>query len=242
MRYRWIPLPMVALGLLVWLTWLGTFSPDPFTNVMPVAGAPHRDVAAVVLSGDMGFRVGMSRQVASRLAAEGIAVVGVNSLSFFHTTRTPAEATGLIEAAMQRAQALGHVRRVVLIGQSFGADMLHVGLAGLPVMLRPQVAMVALVVPGATVAYRASPGEIFTFLLPEADARPTARRLGWAPLLCIHGMEEAASLCPLLRRPNLAVIALPGGHPLHHDVDALYRSIHAAMIRFGLGPRRRATT
>jgi type IV secretory pathway VirJ component len=94
--------------------------------------------------------------------------------------------------------------------------------------------MVALVVPGATVEYRASPGEMFTFAMTEADALPTARKLDWAPLLCVHGQEEAASLCPLLHQPNVQTVALPGGHPLHHDVDALYHVLHAAFARQGL--------
>ena len=76
--------------------------------------------------------------------------------------------------------------------------------------------------------------QIFTFAMAEADALPTARKLDWAPLLCVHGQEEAASLCPLLHQPNVQTVALPGGHPLHHDVDALYHILHAAFARRGL--------
>lgn len=233
--------PLAAVGLilaaiLLSFAWLGYFGGDPFTDVMPRA-APRRDVAAVVMSGDMGFKVGMGRKIAARLADEGIAVVGVNSLTAFNTRKTPQEATALVEQAMQRAEAIGHAHRVILIGQSYGADMLHVGLAGLPRSLRGQVAMTALVVPGATVEFRASPGETLTFAMAEDDAMPTARTLDWTPLLCVFGEEEEGSLCPLLWGKNVHAVSLPGGHPLHYDADAVFRELRGEMERAGIGTR-----
>jgi type IV secretory pathway VirJ component len=109
--------------------------------------------------------------------------------------------------------------------------MLHVALGALPRSDRAGIALVALVVPGATVEYRASPSEIFTFAMAEADALPTARQLTWTPLLCIHGREETSSLCPLLHQANARSVALPGGHPLHGDVDAVYGTLHSTMVR-----------
>lgn len=223
----------LAALLLIFFAWLGYFSANPFSLFRP-AGRDRGDVAAVVLSGDMGFRFGMGPQIATRLAGHGIPVVGVNSLSYFRTTRSPAEVTAMLEAAMRQAQAFGRPRKLMLIGQSFGADMLHVGLASLPAELRAQVAMVAMVVPGATVEFRASPSEIFTFAAAEPNALPTARKLGWVPVLCVGGQEEAASLCPLLHQRNAHVVMLPGGHPLHGDAEAVYRQITDEMTRAGL--------
>lgn len=201
---------------------------DRFTLVAatprPVGAHEHR--IAVLFSGDMGFTVGMGPSIAKRLAADGIPVIGVNSLGAFRVRRTPAEATALVAEAIRRALALDPSARIALVGQSFGADMLQVGLAGLAPDLRARIGFVALVVPGATVEYRASPGEIFTFLMHEEDALPTARTLDWVPALCVHGAVEENSLCPLLSQPNMKVLTLPGGHPLHHDDAAL----HAALL------------
>ncbi|MGV3770330.1 MAG: AcvB/VirJ family lysyl-phosphatidylglycerol hydrolase [Sphingobium phenoxybenzoativorans] len=232
-RYRFTVALCVA-ALLGYFTWLGYFASAPFVTIIPQH--PRTDVAAVVMSGDMGFKVGMGRQIARRLSDDGIPVIGVNSLTYFRTRRTAAEAAALVQESMRRAEALTHARRIILIGQSFGADMLHVGLAGLPPASRERVAMVALVVPGATVEYRASPGEMFTFLMHEDDALPTGRALTWAPLLCIFGEQESASLCPLLWQRNVHTVALPGGHPLHYDADAVYREVRREMVRARLSP------
>jgi type IV secretory pathway VirJ component len=225
----------LAAAILLGFGWLGYLGGDPFTILRPDSYQTRPGgVVAVLLSGDMGFNIGMGPDVAARLQRDGVPVVGVNSLTYFRTTRTAAQAAALVEEAMRRALAINPRARLVLIGQSYGADMLHVGLSDLPAALRSRIGMVALVVPGATVEYRASPSELLTFAMPEADALPTARRLDWAPLLCIQGVEESASLCPLLRQPNLTAVALPGGHPLHRDVDAVYRTIRSAMDRAGL--------
>lgn len=206
-----------------WLGYIGYFGGGLFTD-LPGEGRPS-PVAAVILSGDMGFRMGMSPRIAERLAADGVSVVGVNSLSFFRTRRTPAEVEQLIARAVDRAGALGHTGRIILIGQSFGADMVHVGLAKAPASLRAKVQMVGLMVPTDTVFFRASPSELFNWTKPDARALPTARLLDWLPVTCIQGRKEHASLCPWLTQPNVTRIVLPGGHPLNNDADALYAAL-----------------
>lgn len=208
---------------------LGYFGGPIFVPVAATAApAPsERGLAAILLSGDMGFNIGMGPRVATRLAADGIPVIGVNSLAYFRTRRTPAQAGALVREAMRRALALPGTSRVVLIGQSFGADMLHVGLTYLPPAARRRILMVALIVPGDTVDFRASPAEMLDLVPSDAPALPTAKRLDWAPLLCVRGAAEQHSLCPLLDGANVTRIALPGGHPLRRD-DA---RLHAVLLQ-----------
>jgi type IV secretory pathway VirJ component len=218
-------LAVVVLGATAAMAWLGYFGGPLFTDV-PTRGPSERaPFAVVLLSSDIGFKTGIAPDIAARFAADGVPVVGVNMLTYMRRTRTPADVTSLIARAEQRALRLGHTDRVVLVGVSFGADMLHVGLVNLPASLRAKVTRVALIVPEDTVQFRASPNEIFDYWTPTVDATPTARRLTWAPLLCIHGVEEPDSLCPLLKQPNARIVALPGGHPLHRDADAVYATL-----------------
>ncbi len=226
-------LAAIMAAILGFAAHIGYFGGPVFTEVPATArpSAGRGDVAAVILSGDMGFRVGMGPRIARRLAADGIPVVGVNSLTFFRRQRTPDEVAVLVASAARRALAMGHADRLILIGQSFGADMLHVGLTRLPPALRARVRLVALVVPTDTLFFRASPSELLNWARPDAPALPTARALTWVPVLCVHGVEEIESLCPLLSQPNVRSIALPGGHPLDGDVDALHRVLRVAIDR-----------
>jgi type IV secretory pathway VirJ component len=64
---------------------------------------------------------------------------------------------------------------------------------------------------------------------PDAPALPSARRIDWAPLTCIQGEGEPASLCPLLHGANVRRVALPGGHFMNYDVPLIARTLRAAI-------------
>lgn len=219
---RAVPFMLIA-ALLMGFCYIGYIGGHLF-DIRPASANVRRSephAVALYLSGDMGFHAGLGSAIADRLAQRGIPVVAENSLHFFRTRRTPEEAGAMIAQGLRRAIAIDPSARLLLIGQSFGADVIAPSLPYVPVALRRRIALIALIVPGAKRQWRASPAEIFSLTEPEEDAATAARRLSWAPLLCIHGAEEAASLCPALRQPNAMRLMLPGGHPLHHDADAV---------------------
>ena len=236
LRRRKLGIALAALALILagctgFLAYIGYLGGPVYYGISPTRPAPPalKGLAVVLVSGDMGFKIGMGPDIAQRFAADGVPVVGVSSLAYFRHQRTPAEVRALITDAARRALAFGHADRLVMVGQSFGADMTHVGLTGLPQDLRAKVKLVALVVPTDTVFYHASPSEMFNWVKPDAMALPTGRQLTWVPTLCVQGVEEKNSLCPMLTQANVRRVALPGGHMLHHDPDTLYDTLHRAV-------------
>jgi type IV secretory pathway VirJ component len=222
----------LCAALLAGLVHIGYFSTAVFSeSTLPVP--VRRETAAVIFSGDMGYRVGMSPQIGARLVDAGIPVIGVNSLVFAHRQGSLRQAQAMVAQAVRRAIAFGRVRRIILIGQSFGADMLHAGLTGLPAALRAKVTLVILVVPTDKIYFSIGPREYFELGRPDQYALATARMLDWVPVTCISGADETDSLCPKLVLPNVRKIVLPGGHPLHHDADALFAAIRDAIAHHG---------
>ncbi|WP_232318507.1 virulence factor [Sphingomonas sp. TDK1] len=189
-------------------------------------GAPP--VAAVFLSGDMGIRYGMGSYVVEALAGAGVPVYAIASSTAFARRKTHAEVEAMLADAIREAQRRSGAGKVVVIGQSFGADMARVGVAALPPQLRARVAALVLVVPGATAYFRADPLGFAYIGEPDADAA-AARSLDWLPVTCIRGEDETDSLCPTLLAPNVRRITLPGGHYLRMDHDLLVRTVFAAL-------------
>jgi type IV secretory pathway VirJ component len=223
----------IGAALIALLAAVGWFGGPLFTYV-PARATPapaSRGVAAVLFSGDMGFHIGMAGAVAAKLAAAGIPVVGVNTLTFFRTQRSPAETARLVGTAMARALRITHRPRILLIGQSYGADMLPTGFAGVAAPLRARVALLALVVPGESVTLQATPAELLPVSAPSSDALPAAAHLGSTSTLCVFGAEQEDSLCARLRLPNLTRTALPGGHYLHRDAGAVAGALLAGLAR-----------
>ncbi len=224
----------LTCALLLALWHIGYIGNGALFDLLPAkaASGPRQPrMVALYLSGDMGFHAGLGPHIADRLTRRGIPVVAENSLRFFRTRRTPEEAGTMIAQGLRRAIAVDPGARLLLLGQSFGADIIAPSLPYVPTALRRRIAFIGLIVPGATRQWRASPSDIFSFNEPEEDATTAARRLSWAPLLCIHGAEEAASLCPALRQPNVTRLRLPGGHALNHDTDAVSAALLHAIAR-----------
>jgi type IV secretory pathway VirJ component len=234
----WFLALVVAVAVVGLARYVGYIGGSVFTVVPADRPASSRlnNLAAVFVSGDAGFRIGMGPKIAKSLADHGIPVVGVNSLTFFRAGRSPAENDALIAEATRRALGLPGVRRVVLVGQSFGADMLQAGLPALPEPLRQKVLLVALIVPGETIVYRASPDGLLDLGPDDPSAQPTARKLDWVPTICIKGQVEDGSLCPLLDQANVTHVALPGGHMLHHDASAVSDVVLKAISAVASGP------
>lgn len=224
-----------AMGCAIIYRDAGYYNGPLFRDLPAAQPGPGRP-AIVMLSGDLGDRIGMTPKISKRLNARGYAVVTVNTLTYFSSRRTASDAAWLIDAAMKRAMALGKTDHVVLIGQSFGADMLHAGLSQFGVADRKPIRSVVLVVPGEDIIFRASPIELVGAEIPDQRAYPTASQLTWVPVTCIWGADEDDSLCPELDRPGVRRVPLPGGHLLRFDDGALEAALLPA-IRGG-DPRK----
>lgn len=216
---------LVALVCLIGVIGYGFQIGYPLGSVFTVVPASEDTAAAsdgttaVYVSGDLGFSKGMGPRVARHFAAQGIPTIGVNSLSAFAFGGDVRSAAEIVRTAVARALAVPGTRRVLLIGQSFGANIVLAGAAALPPELKAHVPLVALVVPVDTMQFRATPGGIVGETA-QGPALPFARRLTGEPVLCLHGETEEDSLCSQWQQVNVRGIALPGDHYLQHD-DAL---------------------
>jgi type IV secretory pathway VirJ component len=205
-----------------------------FTDLGPARSASQ--TAIVIVSGDTGFRFGLSHALAERLVDKHFHVVGVNSLHFAWRAQTPENIANLLQTAILRALRDGQAGKVIVIGQSYGADLVHLGAASLPDALRRKMAAIILVVPTSDVYYQIGPREYFGVGMPDAKAIDTARQIDWTPVTCIYGREERDSICPLMHRRNVRRVALPGDHYLHRDADRLFRAAWPAIRAAALRP------
>lgn len=236
---RW--LAMVLVGLLLILAgalWRGSyFDRDPY-ELTPSTGPARAGLAALYFSGDMGLRFGPGETMTDRLAARGIPVIGFNTPVAFRTRRSAAETEAIIAAAIRKALTDSRAQRLVLIGRSYGADVLAAVLPALPADLRQRVAAVVLVVPGRQVFFRTDPTNITYLGTPDGDALRGIRAITWAPITCIHGVEETDSACPPTHQRNVTNIAMPGGHFLDFDTDAIVHNVMGAIARVTAIPAR----
>lgn len=160
-----------------------------------IAAPRQTDLAVVYWSGDMGTRVGLSQALLPALAAKGIPVLSVTSPALFAAPRDRTFAESHVVQSIRLAMARHGVKRIAVIGDSFGADVLGAGLGQLPPALRKRITSVVLLVPATSVYFAENPLGIFYRGPVDSDPNRTLPLLHGLPVTCIYGTDEADSLC-----------------------------------------------
>jgi type IV secretory pathway VirJ component len=201
---------------------------------VPAIGAA-RDLMAVVLTGDGGWAE-IDKRVAARLAESGVPVVGWSSLKYYWTPRTPEAAAHDLARILEHYGRLWGKRRVLLVGYSFGADVLPFLVTRLPAELRSRVALIGMLGLSEQASFEF---HVAGWLGVETGHHPTVPevvRLGTTPVLCLRGEDEADSACRLLRGAAARTVNLPGGHHFGGDYERIADALLADLATRNTSP------
>lgn len=191
------------------------------------APAPN-DALAVIYSGDGGWR-DIDKTLGDLLAQSGVPVVGVDAVRYFWHRKAPQQVADDLLRILDHYAAAWGSRRVLLIGYSFGADILPATYNRLPAAARQRVAGLALLAPARSADFEV---KIAGWLgKSSADAAPTLpelRHIDPSRVLCIYGSEELNdSLCTAPGSGDLIRLQRPGGHHFDGDYEFIARAILA---------------
>lgn len=205
----------------------------------PAEGDPSLPLV-VLFSGDVGWVGGFDAGVARRLQQAGWPVVGVNSLKYFWSRRTPAETAADLRQLIDRYRALWHRERLVLVGYSQGADVLPFAFNRLPKAEQARVDLLVLLSPGLMAGFEVT---LNTWL----GSRPTPDELALSPelaqihgvsLLVVTGTRDHDVIQDWPKSDSFLHLTHPGGHRLDNDSTGVAESI---LQRWQALPRRPAS-
>jgi len=195
---------------------------------LPAAGS-HR--LAIFISGDGGWR-SLDKGVSSGLRAQGVSVVGWDSLRYFWSRRTPEETAADLAAVIDEYRRRWHADEVELIGYSFGADAMPFLYNRLPPATRASVRSISLLGLGHDASFRVSVGGwLGTPSSDDAPVEPELAKLPPGMLLCVYGEEEKDTLCPALGARGIHVAKTGGGHHFDHNIPAMVERLRANFER-----------
>ncbi|MXN48369.1 virulence factor family protein [Shinella kummerowiae] len=183
---------------------------------------PAFDTMAVVYSGDGGWR-DIDKQVAGALQQRGIPVVGVDSLRYFWSERKPQETADDLTRIIDAFRKEWNVRHVLLVGYSFGADVLPATYNLLSAEDQARVPQLTLMALSHQVDYEVSVAGWLGVASAGAAGDPVAdiAKIDAGRVQCIYGTAEGDDPCPTLTSSGVQSIGIEGGHHFDGDYEAL---------------------
>jgi type IV secretory pathway VirJ component len=193
---------------------------------LPVVEVPAKgqsDTLALFISGDGGWAQ-LDRSVSEVLAAKGVPVVGLNSLKYFWSPHTPESTAADIARILRYYLAAWKKEKVILVGYSFGADVLPPVANRLPADLLERVKLLALIGPSHTATFEFHVGDWLG--IGGDKGLPIAaevKKLQGKRFVCLYGEDEGKeSLCPAIDpQPGVKGVVLPGSHHFGGRYDLL---------------------
>jgi type IV secretory pathway VirJ component len=202
----------------------------PIVEVL-AAKSKSNSTFAVLLSGDGGW-AGLDKKVAAALAAKGIDVVGIDSLRYFWTPRTPQGLASDLDRVVRYYAAHWHKTGAVLVGYSQGADVLPFAINRLPPASRQLVTYAVLMGLGTNASFEFHVGNWLGGESGAIPIQPEAAKLQPNKTLCIYGADEKNSLCPKLAPASVEAHVMEGGH----HFDGAYENLATLILERLAGP------
>lgn len=220
---------VLAFAMMLWSSQL---------NVPGLVEVPARisrgDTMAILYTGDGGWRT-TDKGIARILSDNGIPVVGINTLRYFWTRRTPEKSAEDFARIVLHYQAAWKKRRIIAIGYSFGADALPFMLARTARPLLERVDLLALLAPTKTVDFEFHVKQWFSEepLPGSVPVLPEIKKLKGIKIISFCGALDGEALCRDLP-PGFRRVFLPR---IGHRFDSVYPMIAADILR-ALAPQK----
>lgn len=201
----------------------------PLVELRADAPGPY---LAIVVSGDGGWR-DLDKSISEFLQRRGVSTVGLDALRYFWRSRKPEELAADLASVIDHYCSAWGTSRVVLIGYSFGADVLPFAYNRLDPQTRARVVQISLLGFSTTTDFEV---HVAAWLGAgvSADSVPNAaevERIAPALIQCFMGEEEDDSACPDLEKSGVEVVRTSGGHHFDGDYDALGETVLAGLTR-----------
>ena len=192
---------------------------------LPAAG-DGPNFMAVIISGDGGW-ANIDRKLGEYFSSQGIPVVGLNSLKYFWTRRTPDGSSMDLLRILTHYLDFWKKDKVLLVGYSRGADVLPFMANRLPAAMISKVSGVALLGLEESVDFQfhltdwlgGGSGKNDLPVLPEVE------KLKGLKVLCVFGSDEKHSICENLDTTWVTLVKMSGGHHFGGDYQTIAKSI-----------------
>lgn len=181
--------------------------------------ASHKMV--VLLSGDGGW-LGFNDTLAVGFAKRGYHVIGFNSRTYFWHQRDPDQTANDLAKLINKYAAQWKIKRIVLNGYSFGADVVPFIYNRLPNELKGKVSKLQLLSPFLSTDFKVHLAD----LISDGDDNRAYKVKDEVdkvsiPIICFYGQDEQPKPLADVKKQNFTVTLLSGDHHYQHSYQQI---------------------
>lgn len=177
------------------------------------------------LSGDGGINQ-FSQNLCNHIHQAGYSVTAINSKSYFWHKKTPEQTASDIARYLNKQFNSRQNQNLVLIGYSFGADVLPFIIHKLPAIIKGKLLTTVLISPSPTTDFEIHWTDIFGN--PNKRSMNVVAEInkgGIQKLVTIFGEDENGFPLNKIKNQEFLNVVLPGGHHYDRDTKMLTRTI-----------------
>ncbi len=186
-----------------------------------------QDKLIIYITGDGGWN-SFNRQMVHQIEQLGYGVVALNSRKYFWSGKSPEIFARDIEQLATNYLKLWNKSALIIIGYSFGADVVSFLPGRLSSELKNKIKHIALISPSASTDFVIRLSDLVgktENLNCRYKVKPEVDQIE-LPVICTFGKDEEKVLKKtLIIRKNITVVLLPGDHRYNENFQSLARNI-----------------
>lgn len=193
---------------------------------LPVKVWTSTSYSTVVLfiSGDGGLG-GFSSSLCQSLNQQGYYVTALDAKKYFWEKKTPDQTTKDITGLLSEKEILSK-EQLVLVGYSFGADIVPFVVNKLPLTIKRKIKTVVLLSPSATTDFEIHVADWFGIKVNRSmNVVSEINRMNGQKVVTVFGSKEKDFPLKDITLRNFSNEVLPGGHHFDDNVEAVARTL-----------------
>lgn len=207
-------------------------APPPFP-ITAVAPSKAGERLVFIITGE-GGKTDFETALARDLSADGAGVLIFDSRAYLASAKTPARTAAEVEESVRRYAKVWNRERLVVVGNSRGADLAPFIVNRLSHDVHDQVDGVVLLGPQGRASFQVTLREVVGAKPRATDlpVMPELERLRGTRIVCAYGRDERGSFCSRVDSTLIRIVARDGAHRL----AAADSKVIAKILAEKLGP------
>ncbi len=190
----------------------------PVVEVPPNPAQAGKHPLVIFYSGDGGWR-DIDKKIGGYLADQGYPVIGIDSLRYFWREKKPEAMAADLDRLIRHYRGLAKDNGVILVGYSFGADVLPFMVNRMAPETKAEIRLISLLGISEHAAFEIRLQGILGAANTDGPATlPELMKLRGIPIQCVFGAAEQDSVCSQKElSATISRVEMSGGHHFNGD-------------------------